>query len=180
MLSLKQIKIPEDPTFRVVTYSVAGANNKAMVGVVNTGSAVIGVWRIWLVNVQVAAITGILGSFELKRITGVSGHTVLTPDTLDTADTVPAGVLCFTAGTPTGEATRALAKRRFSTDEWVAGTVDQETNTLDFQNLIPAFDFGGSGLKPLVLRTGQGFALYERAATAQGTWDLEVEFTEIK
>lgn len=175
LLELKQLRLNLGPTFKVVAPSVAGANNKAMVGVMNTGTHVARVWQVWVKNVNTVAATGILGLFECKRITSVTGQTSLTPMSLDLADTLPAGVTAFTAGTPV-EVAGVLAQHRWSTDEMVVGTADQDTADHGLQETFPAFTFGAAG-KPLVLRNGQGFAVMLRAASAPGTWDLEVEFT---
>ncbi len=180
MLETKQIRLRSRPTYRIAAFSVAGASNKPMVGLFNAGisTKIVSIWGIWIRNVQTAGISGIWVNFETKRITGVSGHTVLTPESMDTTDTL-SNITGFTAGTVSGEAAGVISRRTFTSEEAMASgnpTISSSFNVN--QAHFQAFTFGdGAYAKPLVVRPNQGFMVALRAASGWGTWDLEVEFT---
>ncbi|MGD0201343.1 MAG: hypothetical protein ABSD27_11395 [Bryobacteraceae bacterium] len=68
-------------TYTVAATGVAFASGKLMLAIFNPAASgkVVKVWRVWIINNQTAAVTGVLIWFELRRSTAQSSGTALTP-----------------------------------------------------------------------------------------------------
>lgn len=168
----------ELPTFQVTAENVSLALNKSLLSLFLDGASTqfAKLRAIYLRNAQTTAVTGVIATFELQRITGHSGGTSLTPTSRDTADTLPSEVTARTNATVTG-ASSALWRWDWSTDEWGPGTLDTEAYQVTQQNLLPNFSRKDEALKPFVLRPGQGYHIQMMTSTTVGTWDITFVFT---
>lgn len=153
--------------------------NKSMIALFNSSStSIVKVKRINLLNIQVAAIVGVVSEFRLHRITtssiGTSGQFVV-PVSYDSQDILPAGITLITSGTVT-EST--FLKRQFlQTDESVAGGgTDLDLLVAFMQNTNPFYSEMPFS-KQLILRQNEGIHVRHATASILGNFDIEVLFT---
>lgn len=172
------VQAVELPTFQVTAENVSLALNKSLLSLFLDGASTqfAKLRAIYLRNAQTTAVTGVIATFELQRITGHSAGTALTPTSRDTADVLPGTVTARTNATVTG-ASSALWRWDWSTDEWGPGTLDTEAYQVTQQNLLPNFSRKDEALKPFVLRPGQGYHIQMMTSTTVGTWDITFVFT---
>jgi hypothetical protein len=169
----------EPATFNVLSITTAPGNNKHMISIMNnTGSTVvIKIKKIFLINNQTTAVTGVAVDMRGFRITSLTGGTTIVPQSFDLNDTINGSVVCATGGTVGGLGTIPLIRRVFSSDEWGPGTLDVEANDHIIQSVLPIYD-EGFNQKPITLRAGQGFTLQCVTNTTAGNFDFEVTFTQ--
>jgi len=168
----------EQATWVVNAGSVVPGNNKSMLSILNaTDTAVVVRLReIWLGNVQTTPIVGVVGVFELRRMTGHSGGASVTAHPHDTADTLDTNVTARTGATITGEGP-VMMSHRWSTDEWGPGTLDEEGYAHGIQASQPFWVRKDFTEKPLTLRSDQGFTLKFATNSAVGSFDIRFVFT---
>lgn len=137
--------------------------------------------RIWVLNNQITAVTGILENYYLYKLTGnVSGGTptILTPIKLDSSnENIPSQIVCATGNTTNGSGD-ILMRYFFSGDEPAVGTFSMdELEQLISLNCIWNLGYGNSNIQKLTIREGEGISLYQTAiASSVGTIDIFVEF----
>jgi hypothetical protein len=167
-------------TFRAVAQDTAIGNNKSMISLVNTTGSIVKlkIRKIYLVNSQTTAITGVISDFSLLRFTSHSGGTLITPQINDTTDTLNASITVRTGATITGEVAGALARTKYSSDEWGVGTLDVESNDHINQVLVPIYEHSNIYTKPITLNANQGIHLKHTVNSTAGTFDIIVEFTQ--
>lgn len=170
------IRYKELPSFTMLASSVVLGNNKSLLSVVNAGgsSVALRILSLYLVNVQTTSVSGVIGNFEIRRITGHSVGTDITAtvETLDTADSLNGSVTARTGATVAGESSKLLWRTLFSTDEWVSGNEDVESTDHDFQVMFPIWVRKDPDSKPLVLRAGEGFTVKFATNSTNGTFDI--------
>lgn len=167
----------------VVTASTWSTAIKVHLGIFNgAGSGkIVKIKRIWVLNAQTAAATGILETFSIYRTTTQSsgGSTTITPVKCDTnsAD-VPAQITFRAADTANGTAT-LLRTFQFSGDEPAVGTFSwDEMEAMVPLNCVWDVGYGNSTMQPLTLREGQGVTIAQAAiASSAGNIDVNIEFT---
>lgn len=169
----------QEASFVVCAEATQIANNKSMISLMNSveSGVIVKIRRIFLINVRTAAVTGVVGEFQIKRISGHSAGTEITPDPYDTNDILDAGVSARTGAVVTGEASRNLRRALWSTDEWGVGSEDVESMDHAYQSLTPLYEHQ-AGTKPITLRPGQGLHVKQRVNSSNGTFDLVIEFTQ--
>ena len=170
----------EFPTFTTAGAGISVANNKSMISVFNADATFLAkIHEIYVINVQTSAVTGVTGVFELRRITSHSGGTLLTPTSMDTADTLDSDITVRTGATVGGESASLMWRSLFSTDEWGPGTADTESNDHIFQTMHPVFSRKThGGTKPLVLRQNEGVTVKFATNSSAGTFDILIVFTQ--
>jgi hypothetical protein len=169
----------EFPTFYLLAPSVAIGNNKSMISLVNlAGSAVkIKIREIYLINEQNAAITGVVASFSLLRMTGHSGGTLLTPSSHDSTDVISGSFSARTGSTVAGEVAAPLRQAKWATDEWGVGTLDQEGFDHGVQQTIPLYECRNK-MKPITLNAGEGLTLKQTVNSTAGAFSVAILFTQ--
>lgn len=165
----------ELPTFSVVAENITVGNNKSMIALQNTGTSVVVLREIWIINDQTTAVTGVAGEFRVHRIASFTGGTALSPSTFDTADSLPAGITTATGATIATETT-LLRTGKWSTDEWGPGTLDVEASDHGFQNTEPFWSQTPNG-KGLVVRQNQGIHVRFATNSTAGAFNLRFIFT---
>lgn len=165
----------ELPTFSVSDFDVAVANNKSMLAIQNTGTSVVRVREIWIINDRTTATTGVAGEFQVNRITSFTGGTALTPVSYDTADSLPSGITAATNATVAGEGS-ILRRGRWSTDEWGPGTADVESFDHALQNIEPFWKQTPNG-KALTIRQNQGIHVKFATNSTAGSFTVRMIFT---
>lgn len=165
-------------SYTLSALSVAFSASKNMITLYNgSGSGkVLRVYRVWAVNNQFTAVTGVLTNLELRKISACSGGTTLTAIRHDTnSSALPAQVLQTTNSTVTlGAMYRRVI---WSTDEPAVSTL-----TLDeFQCFFPlcciwSMGYADSTTDPITLREGEGLTVVN-VGGASGQADFFFEFT---
>ncbi len=168
-------------TFTALAVNTDIANNKSMFSIVNaSGSAVTAkISAIFITNVRTAAVTGVAGTFEMRRIVNHSGGTAITAiETLDTSNTLNGSITVRTGSTVTSESANLLWRTVFSTDEWGPGTADVESNDHIFQTMFPVWNRRDRDNKPIVLHANEGLTVKFATNSTAGTFDVMVVFTQ--
>ena len=165
-------------TYTLWSKNTVFAANKCMASIFNnTGSpVVVKLYRIYALNNQYVAVTGVLTNLEVRKLTSATGGTTITPVPHDTLNTINANVVCATNATvtPTDLYRRVL----WSTDEPTANT----TMTIDeFECLLPfgciwSMGYGDSNVEPITLNANEGVGIINTGAVV-GQCDLIFEFT---
>ena len=168
-------------TYTQSAIAVAFANNKSMAAIFNgAGSGrVVRIKRIWVLNNQVSAVTGVLTTFELRRISADSGGTAITATKHDTAsENLPAQVIVNTGGTVTLTSDVAFRKFMWSNDEpAVSSATNDELECLVPMNCVFDAATGDTDIEPITLRSGEGLSVQHTGSSAVGVADVFVEFT---
>lgn len=165
----------ELPTFSVVSPATVIGNNKSMLAIQNTGTSVVRIREIWIINDRNTAVTGVVGTFEVRRIASFTGGTALTPVSFDTTDSLPAGITSATGGTVATE-TDLLRTGNWSTDEWGPGTSDTESFDHAIQNTEPFWKQTPNG-KALTIRQNQGLHVKFSTNSTAGAFNIRLVFT---
>lgn len=168
------------------THTLAGigvtfANGKHMLSLFNgAGSGrVLRLYRVWILNNQTAAVTGVLTTLNLRKSSAQSGGTAITPVKHDTASSnLPAQVLAAAGATVTNTADLPFRSLVWSNDEpSVSSGSSDELECMVPLNLI--WDStGDSNIEPITLREGQGVTLHHSGTSAVGLCDVFFEFTD--
>ena len=168
--------IPYEPeTYTLLAPAIVLGNNKSMVCLLNSGTKVLKIKSVKIINAQTSSVTGVVTDFRFKRITGFSAGTSLTPLSMDLNDTL-ASVTSAHNATVSGEASGDLFKYLWSSDEWGTGAVDVEAQDHSQQSLLPAY-LCAPNTKPITLRTTQGLTIKCVTNTTAGAFDFEIIFT---
>lgn len=168
-------------TWRATSQAVAFASAKSMLDIFNAAgsAAIIRAYRLYQLNNGTATVTGVLTTMRVNRTTAASAGTSVTPVAHDTAN--PALEAQTTAGTGrTITRTSVFRQYLWSNDEpAVSG------NTLDEWELLIPFGeiwnagYGDSNVEPLTCRAGFGVEIQQSGASAVGSNDFEIEFTDV-
>ncbi len=171
-------------TWRAVATGVTWSTSaKCMLKVFNaSGSGVVlRVYRVWVLNNQTVAVTGVVPVMQLIRINTVgTGGTTVTPIKHDTNSTaLPAQVTSSYADTSIGTTDVTFRRATFSSDEASAGAMTtDEIETLVPLNLFWDSGYADSAVEPIVLREGYGIMVQTPGiASAAGNVDIIIEFT---
>ena len=167
-------------TYTASAIGATFANAKHMLGIFNgSGSGrVIRIYRVWVLNNQTTAVTGVLTTFALRRTSAQTGGTAITAVKHDSnSENMPAQAVIATGATITLTADNPLRAWAWSNDEpsVSSGTSDE------FETLIPlncVWDSTGDNtIEPIVLREGQGITVQHTGSSAVGVCDVYVEYT---
>lgn len=167
-------------TWRATSGGVAFAASKDMLNVFNGASStrVIRAYRAYQFNNGTGAVTGVLTTMQVRRITAASVGTAVTPVAHDTASSaLNVNTTSGTNQTVTG--TDIFRRLVWSNDEpTVSGNTQDEWELLvPFAEIWNA-GYGDTNIEPVVCRPGFGFEIFHSGATAVGTNDFEIEFTD--
>jgi hypothetical protein len=153
------------------------AANKCMASIFNGGASPVTVklYRIYVLNNQYSAVTGVLTNLEIRKLSDATGGTTVTASPHDTTNTLNANVLCATNAvvTPTDLYRRVL----WSTDEPAVGamTVDEFQCMLPF-GCVWSMGYGDANVEPITLAAGEGVGIINTGSSV-GTCDIIMEFT---
>jgi len=164
-------------TFAAIAIADVPGNNKSMISLVNTGASVVKIREIKLKNVQNTSVTGVVVDFGLRRITGHSAGTLLTPETHDTNDSLAGTITARIGSTVTGESATQLRKWEMSSDEWGVGTADSEADIHSLAELFPFYSDYMRDVKPITIRQNQGVTIKCQTNTIVGSFDILILFT---
>jgi hypothetical protein len=144
-----------------------------------TGTArVIRAYRCYWFNNGTGAVTGVITTGQVRRITAASGGTAVTPVKHDTSSSaLDANTTAGTNRTVTG--TDIFRRFLFVNEEpVVAGTTQANWLTLvPFAEIWNA-GYGDTNVEPIVCRAAEGVQLFHSGSSTVSTADLEIEFTD--
>lgn len=167
------VYLPGAPTFRLLADSIVPAANKYHIVLHNQAAAAqsLFITGLYCWNLNVGAVTGVVGRFDFRRVTGLPTLTALTPAPFNTADPALTGV---TAGhTATAGLTDSTVLLPFvtSTEEITASPLGTQF-LLDRLNLL---QLSHPNQRPLTLRPGEGVAIKQNNAGTVGalTWIID-------
>lgn len=157
-------------TWYVTADAVALANNKQMLSIYNGASSgkVIKLRKLFLVNLQLAAATGVAVRFDVKRLTtgAPTGGATVTPVAADTTNVaIPAQVVCMSGATGGLVEGSLLFPITFSNDEVGATQAFPSSLLMQATNWLPE----GREITELVLRETQGVTVKCVTNTAIGS-----------
>lgn len=139
----------------------------------DTGSAqTLWLLGLYLINVQVAAITGGVARFDLRRVTGTPTQTAVTTYAFNTADPALTGVTAgraVTAGLTDGAILRPIV---FSSEE-------QTASVANVQQIVDTLNYLGSShphMRPVALRPGEAVSLKQVTAVTAGGLAVLIHF----
>jgi chitinase len=143
-----------------------------------TGSGLIlKVWKIWMLNNQSAAVTGVLSTLSLRLLTATAGGAALTPlKHNSTISNLPSQVIA--AEGATNLTTSIFRRIIWSTDEPAA-----TASSMDEVEIIPNWNviwdtyMWQTVVEPIVLNEGQGLCLVFETSSSVGVADFFMEFT---
>lgn len=167
-------------TWRALQQNVAFASGKAMLDIfqANTGTRVHRVKRCFQFNNGTSAVTGVLTTMQIARITAASSGTSVTPVAHDTNNSALAADI--TAGTNRTVTTSDVFRvYLWSNDEpsVSAATQDEWELYVPFATVWEA-GYGDTDIQPLVCRATQGVVMRQSGTSAVGANDFEIEFTD--
>jgi hypothetical protein len=168
----------EEPTFIAFVSGTIIGNNKSMISIVNTSSKILRIQEIKIINTRNVNTTGVEATFWFIRIGGHSGGTSVSALPMDTNDILDPGVTVLTNATVASEATIPLFRNVWSTDEWAAASSKQEGQDHALMTMIPIWSYKPKQ-KPIILRTNEGFSIKHTTNSINGTFDIQVIFTQI-
>jgi hypothetical protein len=167
-------------TWRATGGAIAYASAKDMLDVFNaTGTArVIRAYRCYWFNNGTTAVTGVITTGQVRRITAASAGTAVTPVKHDSnSSALDANTTCGTNRTVTG----SDIFRRFlfvNEEPVVAGTTQANWLTLvPFAEIWNA-GYGDTNVEPITCRAAEGVQLFHSGSSTVSTADLEIEFTD--
>lgn len=166
-------------TFTAYLRGITFAPNKSLLSVFNAGaSAVLRVSRIFVLNSQTAAVSGVVTNLEIRRITASTGGTAVTPTKHNPSGTaLDANVTVATGATETyGDLLRHFL---WSTDEPAinALTID-EIETLPVWGCVWDVGYADTSVPKMPLRQNQGVAIIQPGSNIVGLCDIRIEFTQ--
>lgn len=153
-------------TYYVIADASTFAANKHHLSILNdTGSGkVVAIKKLFMINTQLASVTGVAVRTDVKRITAHSGGTTLTPVACDsTNESIPAQITCRNGATSVTESS-LLFPLTFANDE--AGTTQAfpSTQLMAGLNWIPE----GVEVQEIRLRPGEGLTCKQITSTTVG------------
>ena len=166
-------------TFNAHFSGVAFAATKNMASIINQhATEVLKIRKIYLVNAQTAAVTGVVCSIELRKYSAatLTGPTAITPTSLDSTNTAPTTAVYGHAGT-IGGTPATLRRIIWSSDEAAvsAATSDELENFLPLNVLYEWQPH--SDVQPITLRQNESVMVYNVSGAA-GLLDVVIEFTK--
>ena len=165
----------ELPTFSIIGADVIIGSNKSMLAIQNTGTSIVRIREIWIINDQTAPVTGVVGLIEVRRIVSYTGGTNILPESFDSTDSLPAGITSATGSTVATE-TSLLRSGKWSTDEWGPGTTDVESLDHAIQQSEPFWKQTPNG-KALTIRQNQGIHVKFATNSTAGSFNIRIIFT---
>jgi hypothetical protein len=167
-------------TYTASALGVAFASNKSLLGVLNAhATRKVKLYRAWALNNQTSAVTGVLTSMLLRKISALSAGTAVTPVPHDSGNTSVdlTSVTCVTGGTFTNTGDTALRQVMWSGDEPAVSSATSD----ELQCIWPLMCFwdstGDSNIEPFTLNQNEGIHLLQPGANAVGVVDAVFEFT---
>lgn len=167
-------------TYTAAAIGVAFASAKSLLGVYNAhASRKLRLYRVWQLNNQTTAVTGVMTSCALRRISNLTGGTAIVPAAHNTGNTSVdlANVTCASGGTAANTTDIIFRSWLWSGDEPVVSGATSD----EFQCIVPLMcmwdSTGDANLEPLTANTNEGYHVLQPGANTVGVSDIFMEFT---
>lgn len=171
----------DPPTFSISAYAVAIGSGKSMLSIQNiAGSAVkLKILELYITNVQLATINGVVAEFGLRRASGHSAGVDITTAPAsaggifphDTADALSASITVKTGATISGETAFDFRRWLWLSDEYPSATGSVMSNEHTSQQASPAMSVPAIG-KAFTLNAGETMTIKQNTASTAGMFDL--------
>lgn len=159
-------------TFYAYADNVAFAANKQHISIVNTGSKIVRVRKMFAIDLALAAVTGVAVRFDFKRATAHSAGTAVTPEKADsTSAALDAGITVKTGATVTEG--NLLWPFTTSNDEVGATTAFPSNLIQQYGNLM----MEGNEVRELTVRTNEGLTVKQITSSTVGSFGWIMVFT---
>lgn len=166
-------------TFNACATNITTAQNKSLFSIVNTSAKIIRIEEIYLINVRTANVTGVTGTFELRRILDHSGGTLISNiETYESGDLLDSGITVRTNSTVLSESSNMLWRTIFSTDEHGIAGIDVTSTQHIFQTMFPIFVKKTNNSKTITLKNNEGLNLKFIQNSNTGIFDIFCVFTQ--
>jgi hypothetical protein len=165
---------PGRETWYAYADAVAFVANKHHISIFNASGSgkIVRVVKLFAVNLQIAAVTGVVVRFDIKRITASSAGTTITPVAADTNNpALPAGVTVRTNGTITEGST--FFPWLSSVEEETAVVGLSKSMFQQWANQVPE----GEEIQEPTCREGQGLTAKQITSTTLGSFGWLMAFT---
>lgn len=162
-------------TWWALADNVVPAANKHHIAILNgAGSGVvIRIRKLFVISLQIAAVTGAVMRCDIKKTTAQSGGTAITPQSMDSNNVaIPAQVLIATAPASVTEGA-ILFPTMITAEEEPATQALSKSQFQAYNNLI----LEGPEMQELVLREGQGLTVKQITSVAVGSLAWLMGFT---
>jgi hypothetical protein len=159
-------------TFYAYADNVAFAQNKSHLSIVNTGTKIVRVRKMFAIDLALAAVTGVAVRFDFKRATAHTAGTGITPEKADSASAnLDAGITVKTGATVTEG--NLLWPFTTNNDE-VGATMAFPTNLIQqYGNLM----MEGNEVRELTVRQNEGLTVKQITSTIVGSFGWIMVFT---
>ncbi len=171
-------KYKELDTFNVIANDISTDQNKSLFSIVNLSNKILRIEEIYLVNVRTTNVSGIIGTFEIRRITNHSGGNSITNiEPYDTNDVLDTNITIRSNAAITGESPNILWRNIFSTDE--NNLIESISNTQHlFQTMFPIFVKKTNNTKSLTLQINEGIHIKFLQNSLTGLFNISCIFTQ--
>ena len=167
-------------TYTAAATGIAFASNKSLLGIFNAhASRKVKIYRVWMLNNQTAAVTGVITTVNLRKISNLTGGSAITPLAHDTSNSSVdlTSVTCVTNGTASNTADNPWRVILWSGDEPAVSSATSD----ELQCIVPLMciwdSTGDSNIEPITLNQNEGITLTQPGANAVGILDIFFEFT---
>ena len=161
------VYLPALPTYYVLADNVACANDKHHLSILNpVGSGkVLYIRKLFHINQQITAVTGVGLRFDMKRATAVASGTAITPQKADSANDDLSSSMVFMTGATVTEG--SLMCPMTTINEEISTGNGSPANFLgSMMGLLPE----GIEIQELCLRPGEGFTVKQITASTIGVF----------
>jgi hypothetical protein len=160
------------PSYLAVADAIVPAANKHFISLFNNSGTnqTVYLQSLKLVNLSIAAVTGVMLRFEVRRTTAQSAGTAVTPVLLDTRNPALSGILCATGATITDG---ALLKPVIRNSDEHTAAVGNVYPLIEELNLLEQNDGGQS----YTLRPGEGITLKQVTSSTVGSFAALLKFS---
>lgn len=162
------------PTYYALADAVAFAANKHLISILNAAGSgkVVAIKKMFMINTQLASVTGVAVRADVKRMTAHSGGTAITPVSCDSDNpALPAEVTVRTNGTVTESS--LLFPLTFTNDEAGATQAFPSTQLMAGLNWMPE----GVETQETRLRPGEGLTVKQITSSTVGQFAWLIVFT---
>ena len=168
-------------TWTLLVQGKAFSAGGVMIGVLNGGTRVLRLRRVYMSNVQSAAVTGVavFGRLIFRSATASwSSPTSVTPVAHDSTNSALSSVTAGHAGTPSGGTASDLRRYAWSSDEpAVSGATLDELECLYPLTCFWDAGYGDANVQPLAIRQNEMVYILNDTGAA-GLADFVMEFTD--
>lgn len=163
------------PTYYALADAVVFAANKQLISIMNeSGSGkIIAIKKLFMINTQLASVTGAAIRADLKKITAHSGGTSITCQSCDSTNSaLPVQVTVRTAATSVTEGA-IMFPLTFTNDEAGATQAFPSTQLMAGLNWVPE----GVEIQEMRLREGEGITIKQITTSTVGQFAWLIVFT---